>query len=87
MVQTRKKAQTKKENSPKVKVKKKQFLGYTYSPEEKTIQSRHHEIPLQILLIPGAFLLISVILLASGFSDWAFLFMGIAIVIAMLMHG
>ena len=50
------------------------------------MKKKHHLIPMPVLLIPGAFLLISVFLLLFGNTEWAFLFVGIAVVIAILIH-
>ena len=50
------------------------------------MKKKHHEIPLQILIIPGMLLLTALLLLAFKATDWAFLFVGIAIVIAILIH-
>jgi len=50
------------------------------------MKKKHHEIPMQILMVPGIMLVIALLLLAFKQSDWAFLFVGIAIVIAVLIH-
>ena len=53
---------------------------------EKSVSKKHHAIPKQILLIPGILLLISIMLLIFKATEWAYLFVGIAIVIAILIH-
>ena len=50
------------------------------------MKKKHHLIDMPILLIPGIFLLASVFLLIFDKSNWAFLSLGIAIVIAILIH-
>lgn len=50
------------------------------------MNKKHHEIPMRILLIPGMLLLISIFLLVFRATEWSFLFVGIAIVIAILIH-
>lgn len=50
------------------------------------MNKKHHEIPMKILLIPGIFLAIALILLVFKQTDWSYLFVGIAIVIAILIH-
>ena len=46
----------------------------------------HHELPKSALLLPGAFLLFATFLLIAGQESWSFLFVGIAIVIAVMIH-
>ena len=50
------------------------------------MKKKHHEIPLRILMIPGILLLVALLLLVFGSTEWSFLFVGIAIVIAILIH-
>ncbi len=50
------------------------------------MKKKHHLIPFEVLLIPGGFLLVSVFLMLFGHMDWAFLFVGIAIVVAIMIH-
>jgi hypothetical protein len=50
------------------------------------MKKKHNEIPLKILMIPGVLLLTALLLLTFQATDWAFLFVGIAIVIAILIH-
>ncbi|MBN1175158.1 hypothetical protein JXA48_00800 [Candidatus Woesearchaeota archaeon] len=50
------------------------------------MKKKHHEIPLRILIIPGILLLVALLLLAFQATEWAFFFVGIAIVIAILIH-
>ncbi len=49
-------------------------------------KDHHHNIPLPVLLIPGFIIIISFFLFISQLKDWAFLTMGAAIVVAVLIH-
>ncbi|MFP4119297.1 MAG: hypothetical protein ACLFTH_04550 [Candidatus Woesearchaeota archaeon] len=46
----------------------------------------HHTIPLQLVLIPGLMLLVSLLLFVFGKTELSYLIMGMAIVIAILVH-
>jgi len=49
-------------------------------------KNHHHTIPLPVLLIPGIIIVISLFLFISGLQEWSYLIMGIAIVVAILIH-
>ncbi|MGM5480377.1 MAG: hypothetical protein ACQESC_02870 [Nanobdellota archaeon] len=46
----------------------------------------HHTIPLQLVLIPGLMLLVSLLLFVFGYKDISYLIVGMAIVVAILIH-
>ena len=48
--------------------------------------NHHHTIPMPMLLIPGIIIIISLFLFISELKDWAYMVMGIAIVVAILIH-
>ncbi len=49
-------------------------------------KDQHHTIPMTILLIPGAIMVISFFLFISELKDWAYLVMGMAITVTILIH-
>ncbi|MGM5481138.1 MAG: hypothetical protein ACQESE_01870 [Nanobdellota archaeon] len=52
----------------------------------KKRKHHHHTIPLQIVLIPGLMMLGSLLLFVFGMKDLSYLIVGMAIVIAILIH-
>lgn len=50
------------------------------------MKKKHHLIDMPVLFIPGFFLLVSIFLLLMDLVNWAFLSLGVAIVIAILIH-
>lgn len=55
--------------------------------KKRTIRKdHHHTIPMALLLIPGIIMIISLFLFISGLQEWSYLVMGMAIVIAILIH-
>ncbi|MFW5865840.1 MAG: hypothetical protein ACOCU6_01970 [Nanoarchaeota archaeon] len=52
----------------------------------KVKRHEHHLIPLPLVLIPGLMLLVSLLIFIFGQKDLSFLIVGMAIVVAILIH-
>lgn len=71
------------------KRKTKYFLSqntYSMHMADRPKKEKHHTIPMQIVLIPGLMLLFSLLLFILGQKDLSYLIVGMAIVVAILIH-